>query len=117
MEGHECRLKPFKLLSSNVYGPTAAPAGKSSIRSSLPDGKNAGPSKQWPELQLWPEFAHAAGSGSGSVWLSPSPLGPLHRRPRTRSANSSAPAENPLKGRLFFACATERANWRQEASQ
>ncbi|KAG3077536.1 hypothetical protein PI124_g18808 [Phytophthora idaei] len=62
-------------------------------------------------------FAHAAGSGSGSVWLSPSPLGPLHRRPRTRSANSSAPAENPLKGRLFFACATERANWRQEASQ
>ncbi|KAG2783490.1 hypothetical protein PC129_g19705 [Phytophthora cactorum] len=76
--------------------------------------QNAGPSKQWPEL---PEFAHAAGSGSGSVWLSPSPLGPLHRRPRTRSAISSAPAENPLKGRLFFACATERANWRQEASQ
>ncbi|KAG3077535.1 hypothetical protein PI125_g21230 [Phytophthora idaei] len=93
MEGHECRLKPFKLLSSNVYGPTAAPAGKSSISGWVP------------------------GSGSGSVWLSPSPLGPLHRRPRTRSANSSAPAENPLKGRLFFACATERANWRQEASQ
>ncbi|KAG2962930.1 hypothetical protein PC118_g21157 [Phytophthora cactorum] len=105
MEGHECRLKPFKSLSSNVCGPTAAPAGKSSIRSSLPHGtKCCG-------------FAHAAGSGSGSVWLSPSPLGPLHRRPRTRSAISSAPAENPLKGRLFFACATERANWRQEASQ